>query len=175
MSTAQHLSVRPMVAEDLERVLTWRNHPEIRKYMYTQQEIQLSEHAKWFATARREPGRRLLIFEIDSSPLGFVSFSQAAPGEISNWGFYLAPEAPRGTGTSLGETALSYAFEELKIYKVCGQALAFNDRSIRLHRKLNFHQEGTLRHQHFDGVTYHDVVCFGLLSAEWTNILETTT
>lgn len=31
--------VRPMVATDLERVLGWRNHPEVRRHMYTQHAI----------------------------------------------------------------------------------------------------------------------------------------
>jgi UDP-4-amino-4,6-dideoxy-N-acetyl-beta-L-altrosamine N-acetyltransferase len=53
------------------------------------------------------------------------------------------------------------------LHKLCGQALAFNERSIRFHQNLGFRREGVLRQQHFDGEQYHDVVCFGLLASEW--------
>ena len=159
--------LRPMVREDLTRVLAWRNHPEVRRYMYTRHEIGLDEHTRWFERASVDPARHLLIFERDGLPLGYVQFHRVAPGEIADWGFYVAPDAPGGTGRHLGECALDHAFGALKLHKVCGQALAFNERSIQFHLRQGFRQEGRLREQHFDGREYHDIVCFGLLAAEW--------
>lgn len=159
--------VRPMTQEDLERVLRWRNHPEVRRYMYTQHEIGPDEHRRWFEQAAQDPARHLLVFEWDDEPLGLVNFHQIAAGCIADWGFYAAPEAPKGTGRRLGQAALQYAFAEADLHKVCGRSLAYNERSIRFHRSLGFVQEGILRQQHFDGEHYHDVVCFGLLASEW--------
>ena len=79
----------------------------------------------------------------------------------------LAPDAPKGSGRQLGRAALNHAFRQLKFHKVCGQALAYNQRSIQFHQSLGFEQEGILRDQHFDGERYHHVICFGLLSHEW--------
>jgi RimJ/RimL family protein N-acetyltransferase len=67
----------------------------------------------------------------------------------------------------MGETALRYAFIELGFEKICGQALAYNAQSIKFHHKLGFQQEGLLRNQHYDGKSFHDVYCFGLLRSEW--------
>jgi UDP-4-amino-4,6-dideoxy-N-acetyl-beta-L-altrosamine N-acetyltransferase len=156
-----------MKESDLERVLSWRNHPEVRRYMYTQHAISLEEHARWFARVSQDPERHLLVFEIDKSPLGFISIHPIASGGIADWGFYAAPDAPKGTGRALGQAALRYAFEAACLHKLCGQALAFNERSIRFHLSLGFQREGVLRQQHFDGQHYHDVVCFGLLANEW--------
>jgi UDP-4-amino-4,6-dideoxy-N-acetyl-beta-L-altrosamine N-acetyltransferase len=152
---------------DLEQVLAWRNHVDIRQYMYTQHEIGLAEHRKWFERASQDPLRHLLVFEVDSVPLGFVNFSRLTSSSVADWGFYIAPDAPRGSGRQLGRTALEYAFRQLDLHKVCGQALDFNERSIRFHLTMGFQQEGILRDQHFDGERYHAVVCFGLLSHEW--------
>jgi UDP-4-amino-4,6-dideoxy-N-acetyl-beta-L-altrosamine N-acetyltransferase len=167
MHEADSAGIRPMNQGDLEQVLSWRNHPDVCRYMYTQHEISIEEHVRWFDKASRDPERRLLIFEIDSLPLGFIHIHQIAKGGIADWGFYAAPDAPRGTGHALGKAALRYAFESEGLHKLCGQALAFNDRSIRFHLKLGFHREGVLRQQCFDGQQYHDVVCFGLLAQEW--------
>lgn len=167
MSESTFGGVRPMCEEDLERVLSWRNHPEVRRYMYTQHEISLDEHVRWFAQASQNPKRHLLVFEIDAKPLGFINIHQIASGGIGDWGFYVAPDAPKGTGQALGQAVMRYAFEVAGLHKLCGQALVFNERSIRFHVKLGFQREGVLRQQYFDGQQYHDVVCFGLLANEW--------
>ena len=164
--------LRPMTTDDLELVLAWRNHPEVRRYMYTQHEISLAEHTAWFARADQQPGRHLLILETDQLPQGFVNLYESGPGGIAEWGCYIAPDAPRGTGQRLGRSLLHYAFGELGLHKLCGQALGFNTRSIGFHQRLGFSQEGVLRDQHHDGQQYHDIVCFGLLASEWQASLE---
>ncbi len=95
--------------------------------------------------------------------MGFVQFSGVAPGGIADWGFYAAPEARKGSGSKLGVAALGFAFETLGLHKVCGQALDFNEASIRFHLRLGFQQEGVLREQKRIGGKYHDLICFGLL------------
>lgn len=159
--------IRPMVHADLERVLAWRNHPDVRRYMYTQHEITLDEHQRWFERTLTDTRKNLLIFEDTHQPQGFVNFNETGNGGIADWGFYAAPEAPKGSGRRLGRAALNHAFTQLKIHKVCGQALAYNQHSIQFHQSLGFQQEGSLRDQHFDGERYHDVICFGLLCHEW--------
>ena len=163
----QVTSVRSMAHADLERVLTWRNHIDVRRYMYTQHEISLDEHHRWFERTQQDPRKHLLIFEVDHLPLGFVSFAELDSSGVAEWGYYAAPDAPKGTGRALGRAALDYAFNEITLYKVCGQALAFNERSIRFHQSFGFKQEDVLRDQHFDGEQYHHVICFGLLRHEW--------
>ena len=162
-----HTLIRPMTHADLERVLAWRNHPDVRSHMYTQHQISLAEHQRWFERTLLDPKKHLLIFETNHQPLGYVNISETGKGGVSDWGFYAAPDAPKGSGQQLGRAALNYAFTQLKLHKVCGQALAHNERSIQFHQSLGFQQEGILRDQHFDGERYHHVNCFGLLCTEW--------
>lgn len=158
--------VRRLSERDLPLVREWRNHPHVRRYMYTQHEISPEEHSRWFAENADDPNRHLLIFEIENEPLGFVHFHQLNLGGIADWGFYIAPDSPSGAGTKLGRAALEYAFGR-NFHKVCGQVLAFNEKSVGFHLRLGFKQEGILRDQHFDGEIYHSIVCFGLLATEW--------
>jgi len=159
--------MRPMMQNDLALVLGWRNHPDVRRYMLTQHEISAEEHAHWFAQAGQNPHLHPLLFEWQGRTLGFVSLRELDCGGIADWGFYVAPDAPKGTGRRLGLAALGYAFGQLKLHKVCGQALAFNQRSIDFHLALGFAQEGLLRDQHFDGSDYQNIICFGLLGSQW--------
>lgn len=161
------LRLRLMQASDLELVLSWRNHIDIRRYMYTQHEISLEEHTNWFNKVSKDSNYNLLIFEIYNEPLGFVNIHQIAQGGIADWGFYTSPIAPKGTGSKLGEQALDYAFNTLKLHKICGQALDFNLASRKFHKRLGFKEEGILKQHHFDGQKYYDVICFGLLASEY--------
>lgn len=166
-SPAVPSQIRPMVQADLELVLAWRNHIDVRRYMYTQHEITLDEQQRWFELTLPDPKKHLLIFEVAQQPLGFINFNESGSGGIADWGFYVAPDAAKGSGRQLGRAALNHAFIELKHHKVCGQALAYNERSIKFHQSLGFQHEGILRDQHFDGERYHHVNCFGLLCSEW--------
>lgn len=159
--------IRTMEQGDLRQVLAWRNSPSVRRFMYTQHEISLAEHTHWFEQASKDRKRHLLIFETEERAQGFISLHEVSVGGIADWGFYTAPDALKGTGRQLGACALTYAFAQLGLHKVCGQALAFNERSIQFHLRLGFRQEGVLREQHFDGEKYHSVTCFGLLANEW--------
>jgi RimJ/RimL family protein N-acetyltransferase len=61
--------IRKMEHDDLERVLAWRNHPEIRRYMYTQHEITWDEHLRWFLNKKNDHlTDRVLIYQNLSEP-----------------------------------------------------------------------------------------------------------
>ncbi|MBC7617633.1 MAG: UDP-4-amino-4,6-dideoxy-N-acetyl-beta-L-altrosamine N-acetyltransferase [Candidatus Saccharibacteria bacterium] len=156
-----------MTRDDLSHVLAWRNHSQVRSHMFTQHKIGVEEHQRWFDRAAKDPLKHLLIYESECYPLGFINFVVLGNGGVVEWGFYASPDAPKGSGGNLGRLALEYAFNHLDFYKVFSQVLEDNERSIRMHQRLGFQQEGVLRDQHFDGEQYHHVVCFGLLRSEW--------
>jgi UDP-4-amino-4,6-dideoxy-N-acetyl-beta-L-altrosamine N-acetyltransferase len=156
-----------MRPDDLDQVLSWRNHADIRRFMLTSHEITADEHRNWFKLASSNPLKHLLIVEERDCPLGYVQFTCAASGAASDWGFYVVPGSPKGSGKKLGTTALDYAFNDLALHKVCGQALDFNEASICFHEALGFLKEGVLREQHLIGGRFHDLYCFGLLKNEW--------
>ncbi|WP_417282744.1 UDP-4-amino-4,6-dideoxy-N-acetyl-beta-L-altrosamine N-acetyltransferase [Comamonas sp.] len=156
-----------MEQKDLKLVLQWRNHIDIRRFMLTQHEIGLEEHTKWFEKVSTDPTRKLMIVEEGSEPLGFVQFSNVGVDGVSDWGFYVRPNAPKGSGRKLGTAALNHAFKVWKLHKVCGQAIAENLASIAFHQRLGFVQEGILREQSNISGKHSDLVCFGLLINEW--------
>jgi len=159
--------LRPMSTLDIDEVLTWRNHPDVRRHMFTRQEIERSEHLAWFAKASADNARRLLIYERSGIPAGFVSLSIEGQGRLVDWGFYLSPWAPKGSGRSMGRLSLDHAFQSLGAHKVFGQVLADNSRSIAFHESLGFSREGTLQDHFFDGEQFIAVLCFGLLKPQW--------
>lgn len=159
--------LRKISEEDLPLLLSWRNDPTIRSYMFNPDLIKLEEHIQWYTRISGDERYTLLIYEDGGSPIGHMNFTQKPGCAIAEWGFYVSPTAPKGTGSKMATYSLEFAFKELKLLKVSAQVLAHNDRSLHLHRKLGFQQEGVLRAHHFDGNGYHDIHCFGLLANEW--------
>lgn len=159
--------LRPLKMDDLPLILRWRNHPNVRKWMYTDHEISIDEHLQWYARVSKDDECILLIFECDRQAQGFVSLERITKWGLGKWGFYAAPSAPKGTGRALGVAAIRYAFEILKFHKLCGEVIGLNKRSLRLHEVLGFEHEGILRDHYFDGDAYHDIHLFGLLARHW--------
>lgn len=163
----ENLQIRSMDEEDLSIVLAWRNHPEVRRFMFTQHEISLAEHTQWFKRVVQDNTRRLLIVQEQGCPIGYVQFSNVEPGGVADWGFYARPDASKGAGRKLGILALDHAFGQLELHKVCGQAIETNHASIRFHERLGFKREAVLRNQKRMNDQYQTLICFGLLAHEW--------
>jgi UDP-4-amino-4,6-dideoxy-N-acetyl-beta-L-altrosamine N-acetyltransferase len=148
-------------------VLAWRNHSSVRGCMLTQHEISPEEHRNWFVRVNEDKTRQQLIVLAGTDPLGFVQFNQVCQGGIADWGFYVRPDAPKGSGSKLGQAALAYAFKNLGLHKVCGQAIENNVTSIAFHQKLCFREEGRLREHQRIADQYHTLFLFGLLAKDW--------
>lgn len=123
---------------DLEKVLRWRNHPDVRKCMLSQHEITLAEHRAWFERSVKDATRALLVVEEDDLAIGCVVFSNVSYKGATEWSFYVDPNSGPGTGKKVCMCGLGYAFDLLNINSVLGRVLATNIASIRLHARLGF-------------------------------------
>lgn len=160
-------TIRPVTYEDLPKLLSWRNHPSVRRFMLNQHAISLEEHRNWYAKANKDSTRRLFIVEEAHSPIGYVQFSNVIVGGDALWGFYACPDAPKGSGKKLGITALDHAFKELQLHKVFGQAIDTNEVSIAFHKSLGFKEVDALPNQPRIDDAKHSLICFRLLAHDW--------
>ncbi len=162
-----------LTQENLPTVRAWRNHERINNFMCTQHVISASEHLQWFVQKEDDPLQYLYLYEEKGVAQGFMQLQKKSiESDVYSWGFYIAPDAPRGTGTKMTQLALSEAFEVLNANKMAGEVLGFNQVSIFLHKKLGFQEEGCLKQHHYLNGQYHDLYCFGLLKRDYTSKKE---
>lgn len=161
--------MRPVERDDLERILEWRNSERIRTNMYSDHVITMEEHRAWFERTKQHSGSIYLIFEIRNQPAGLVYFADIDRNNgKSHWGFYLgAEDLPRGSGTAMGVIGLEYAFTQLNLRKLYGEVFAFNEASLRFHKKLGFVEEGRFAGHVLKSGVYEDVVSLALFREEW--------
>lgn len=160
-------AVRALTDLDLHMVLAWRNNPAVRSYMLNQHEISLQEHYNWYARVKQDSSSHQLLVLEGTEPIGFIQFSRITEAGVADWGFYLKPDAPKGSGRKLGQAALKHAFVGLGLQKVCGQVIESNRASISFHQKMGFIEEGRLIDQHHIGNQFRMLLCFGLLAKDW--------
>lgn len=150
-------------------LLNWRNAKEIRENMYHDEEISREIHSRWFDHALKGDGIIAKLLTYHGVPVGFVNFTHL--DERNNrcyWGFYIGEKnAPRGTGTALGILALSYIFESYHLRKLCAEVLAFNEKSLRFHKKMGFQEEGVFKKHIYRNQQYIDVVALALFREDW--------
>ena len=160
--------LRPIMQEEVELMLSWRNAPNVRANMYTRHEISLDEHLAWWARIQQRADQHYFMYEFNHTPLGIVGFSGIdVSSQNSSWAFYAAPDAPKGTGSKMEFLALEFAFNDMALHKLYCEVIAFNSSVIKLHHKFGFTTEGIFREHHKIGDQYVDIYRLGLLSDEW--------
>lgn len=159
--------LRKMTSKDLEHVLAWRNFPAVRESMFSTEEITLEEHTQWFSRACKDSKINLRVLEVNGEPVGFVNIKKISAGKIAEWSFHVSPNAKKGTGYLLCSLALDYIFQELKMEKLNGEVISFNKKSIALHEKLGFRQEGVQINNYYRNGSYYDIYLFGITAVDW--------
>lgn len=167
MSKTVQYHLRKMNNCDLDLVLEWRNHPEVRIFMFNKHEIERKEHYEWFSNNSSRLDKCLLIFEVNKEPSGFIQFQLLDKKNTACWGFYTSPSSSKGTGRQLGILALRYAFDQLGLDNVCGQALSLNKKSIEFHLNLGFSEEPISDDHSVPEEFVENVRCFRLKKSCW--------
>jgi UDP-4-amino-4,6-dideoxy-N-acetyl-beta-L-altrosamine N-acetyltransferase len=171
--TAPRVELRPVGAGDKDRLLVWRNSPEVSAYMYTDHQITPEEHERWFAGIEGDERRAYWIIEMDGAPVGLANLYDIDRRQRRcAWAYYLAEPAVRGRGIGgcVEYLMIEKVFGELGLTKLWCEVLASNAGVIRLHQKFGFKEEARLRRHVLKDGAPQDVVGLGLLAEEWAEI-----
>ncbi len=171
--------LRPFKRLDISYFLKWFNDPEVVQYldMYLPMtEMSEEKFIEELGTARVRNDVLFVIEVIEgdsTKPIGNCGLHQINPkdhdavfgiiiGEKDYWS--------KGYGVEAARLLINYGFQQLNLHRISSAAVAFNERSIKLHKKLGFEEEGRLRQAMFKNGQYHDRLEFGLLREEWTGL-----
>jgi RimJ/RimL family protein N-acetyltransferase len=176
MLKGERVLLRPIKKADIQLFLKWFNDPEVTQYLSFYFPLTEMAEEKWLqesATVRAHTDVVLVIEATNnetSQPIGSIGLSQInlkdreamfgiAIGEKEYWG--------KGYGTEAAQLIIRYGFEQLNLHRIFSAAYSFNERSLKVHRKLGFVEEGIRRKAVFKNGQYWDMVEFGILVDEW--------
>jgi RimJ/RimL family protein N-acetyltransferase len=83
-------------------------------------------------------------------------------------GYWLdPPHWHRGYGSEAASALCEVGFRTLRLHRIEARVFSFNQRSMRLLRRLGFRREGRLRSTLYRGGRWHDDIVLGVLRSEF--------
>lgn len=119
-----------------EMILTWRNHPSIKKWMYDSDDITLQNHMLFIEHLKDSSDKLYFLIQKDGEYIGVVDFTNINE-QSCDFGLYSNPKL-KGIGDVLLDSICKYAFENLNINKLYAEVFTKNEKAIHLYDKFNF-------------------------------------
>jgi len=148
MSAPPITRLRPATEADCAQVLGWRNHPAVRRVMFTDHLIGPDEHGAWWQRVMASADHRVLIVVHDGIDCGVVTFTRgkAEPRDagVWDWGFYLDPDAftqpmqQLRAWSGMEQQSIVYANDELRAQRIDCEVFTFNAAVLALHKRHRF-------------------------------------
>ncbi len=136
--------VRPVLPDEVWKILEWRNAPRVRQAMLTQHEINPAEHQVWFECKMADPLFRQMLSEEDGTAVSVQAFFDIQPNQSAWWAFYFTAAVPDDMASMLRiwkgvELAgLAYAFEVLELETLYCEVLRSNRGVSQWHKRFGF-------------------------------------
>ncbi|WP_028185657.1 GNAT family N-acetyltransferase [Salinispora pacifica] len=172
----ERLELRPVREDDIDRILEYRNLPEVGRWLLRPKADPAAFRARWRRSAD-DPNDHSVAVARDGVVIGTVSLdvrdSMGQPGTPPNTeaeiGYSFDPGyGGHGYATEAVAAMVAYSFDRLGVRRITAGCYADNLPSVRLLEKL-----GMRREQHGVGDSWHaelgwvDGYTYALLAAEW--------
>jgi RimJ/RimL family protein N-acetyltransferase len=172
----ERLELRPVRAEDVDRILEYRNLPEVTRWLVNTVVEPEAFRAAWQRSAADDNDHSVAV-TLDGVVIGTVllkiSDGMGQPGmprrTEAELGYTFDPaHGGHGYATEAATAMVAHAFERLGIRRITAGCFAGNHASARILEKI-----GMRREQHGVGDSWHaelgwiDGYTYGLLAEEW--------
>jgi RimJ/RimL family protein N-acetyltransferase len=172
----ERLSLRPVRDEDIDRILEYRNLPDVTRWLLRTVVDPDAFRERW-RLAAEDPDDHGMAVTLDGKVIGTVSLSVAdgmgqpgmPPRTEADLGYLFDPAyAGHGYATEAVTAMVAYAFGQLGVRRITAGCYADNLASVRILERV-----GMRREQHGVGDSWHaelgwiDGYTYGLLAEEW--------
>ena len=179
MLKGENVLLRPIKRSDISCFLKWFNDPEMVQYLDMYLPMTEMSEEKFIEDLGTTRAKSDIIFVVEAiegesgKPIGNCGLHSISPKDHNaTFGIIIGEKDywSKGYGVEAARLLINYGFQQLNLHRISSSAIAYNDRSIKLHKKLGFREEGRLRQAMFKNGQYHDRVEFGILREEWKGL-----
>lgn len=152
--------------EEVEMVRRWRNHTDIRKWMYTDHEINIEEHKNFIENLKRDNRNFYYLVYLADKPIGVFSLNRVDWRNGNAYiGVYANPEEKtKGAGDVLSRSLLFVAFTLIGLHTLKLEVIEDNERAIKFYKRMGFKEEGKLKEFVLKEGKRKDVIVMGLIN-----------
>lgn len=146
-------------------VLDIRNHPEVRRWMYTDHRIAWGEHLQFIDSLSLSSSQSYWLVYDAADILGSVNLAHISMQHGHAYvGIYANPGCEKqNKGKHLLGALKQIAFETLKLHTLKLEVLVKNRRAIAFYEKNGFEKEGILKDYIQKDGMFEDVIIMGCM------------
>lgn len=168
--------LRPLIPSDITDVIvTYINDPEVNQYLARVLPLSKDVEIEWVSSLAHS--KTDVVFGIfhqndtqESSLIGtcglhhinYIDHNASMGIAIFDKKYW-----EKQHGSASFKLLIAYAFNSLNLHRLYSRAIAYNERSIALHKRCGFIEEGRQREAVYKNGAYHDDILFGLLRSEY--------
>lgn len=160
------------IEKHAQLLFDWRTNPEIHRFMYSPGPKSLEEHIDWLSRIAADKSHERFVVQHGTKPVGTAALVAIdLLHDRADFDMYIGdPHARmRGVGAAAEILALDHAFGKMSLHKVSCEVFSTNESAIRMHLRMGFTREGTLRDHARTADGWVDVIRLSILAPEWAN------
>lgn len=172
------VTLRAVEEEDLEMLRILTNDPNYEKMIVGWSfPISKKDQQEWFMNCKNNLSvLRYIIETYEDGAVGMIGLKDIdwKNGSATGLGMRIAKKEirTRGLATDAWMTLMRYAFDELRLNRVNGSALAYNKASLRVCEKVGFKVEGTKRQAVYKNGQFIDLIIMGCLKSDYETLIK---
>jgi len=169
------VALRELVASDKEMVRQWRNSPKVAAHMFSQHEIGIEEHHRWFKALARDSTRRYWIITYNKRPVGVINLAKIDLDlRSAEFGIYLGEDDARGKGigTCAQFLLIEHVFSSMNLERLTCEVLADNERALKMYKSVGLRTTPNAPCYVNSDMRRFDVVHLTISRKEWPEMRE---
>ncbi|MEN8303503.1 MAG: UDP-4-amino-4,6-dideoxy-N-acetyl-beta-L-altrosamine N-acetyltransferase [Campylobacterota bacterium] len=124
--------------EEKKMVLSWRNHPNVKQWMYNSADILIEDHLAYIETLKNCTDKLYFLVKQKNDYIGVIDFTNIDKvNKSSEFGLYANSEL-KGMGEVLLNSICEYGFGNLNINTLIAEAFAKNKKANSLYKRFSF-------------------------------------
>ena len=154
--------------KEREMVRSWRNHPTVRQWMYSDHEISKLEHYQFICKLVNSQRDFYYLVYSREETIGVLYLNRVDFRNCNaHFGIYANPERRiHRAGVLLEKAALHLAFEVARLHTLKLEAIEDNDRAVSFYKRMGFQEEGRLKEFVFKDNQWKDVIVMGIIYSQ---------
>ena len=170
--------LRAIEESDLKMLQDLTNSPDFEKMIVGWSfAVSTKDQANWFEKCKQGLDRlRFTIETEEDGAVGLIGLRDIdwKNGSAIGLGMRIAKTnlRTRGLATDAWMTLLRYCFDELRLNRIVGSYIEYNNASARVCKKVGFKIEGVQREAVYKNGAYHNVVSLACIKSDYETLIN---
>jgi len=136
MKNIELINFIDLTYEEKELVLSWRNHPTIKKWMFNDNTIELEQHLNFIKVLRNTKDKKYFVVKQGDNYIGVIDFCNITNNSLI-MGLYKNPKMT-SVGKILLNIIIEYSFKTFKVKNIISEVFESNEKAYELYISIGF-------------------------------------